>query len=445
MPKHSKLEGVTLIAKFVALGQLMEYHVREEWLLEPNGSTSPAVDIAWFKDAEQTFPLFIFEIESAMTNSMTYNPMKVFTKPNEQLEKPLFFFQIVLSGGNNSTRVRDLKAQYGTYNYRIYNFSKNEFQQFLIDLISQHRRLTERFPISKFIDFVIQAGWTDIDVDAVIQHMEKIGVEKRSGLFLSSIVHLAAYYPALLPVCTKCIERFQKEYYDDEWNLIFHTFIGDKFFYPIHQGLIFHYNKDLYKKHKAFKDFQNWQEHNAHIKMIGPYFGLSQDYDQFLIWGTGGYFTLLVLLFENNPGITIYICQELAAIIRKSRPEYRIVNLAWLMHILPNNKDGEKLYRTLVLQAFAELKCFSIAHILNPPFLNDSYEYETSFAQIKEACPSFEEFTTLLCSIPTKRQVDVGALACRILTSYKDPDAATDIVVALLNMKHEQQKSTSPA
>jgi hypothetical protein len=123
MPEHKLKKGIDFINGIKELGTLLDYHVQLETPVSTEKENSPAVDIAWFKEENQKFPLFIFEVESTASNGMTYNPMKVFSKRNEQFEKPLFFFQVVLKGGQESSRIEDLKNQFGNYNYRIYRTS----------------------------------------------------------------------------------------------------------------------------------------------------------------------------------------------------------------------------------------------------------------------------------------------------------------------------------
>ena len=144
MPEHKLDTGINFIDGINELGLILGYHTQTEKTVDMTKQNSPAVDLAWFKEENQKFPLFIFEVESSATNGMTYNPMKVFSKKNEKFEKPLFFFQLVLNGGQDSSRVDDLKETYGTYNYRIYRISTGESQKFLFDIIEQHRRISQK-------------------------------------------------------------------------------------------------------------------------------------------------------------------------------------------------------------------------------------------------------------------------------------------------------------
>src|SRR4051812_44557182 len=119
MGEHKLETGINFIEGLKQLGSIMGYHIQSELSLDSSTHHSPAVDLAWFKEKNQKFPLFIFEVESAATNGMAYNPLKVFSKKNEKFEKPLFFFQVILKEGQNSAKVNDLKEMFGTHNYRV--------------------------------------------------------------------------------------------------------------------------------------------------------------------------------------------------------------------------------------------------------------------------------------------------------------------------------------
>lgn len=179
MSFHKLERGQYYIEWIKALGKILEYHVQLELPVEhENLDRSPAVDIAWFKEKGQRFPLFIFEVESAATNAMAYNPLKVFSKRNEKFEKPLFFFQVIVNRGQSSSRVKDLREQFGSYNFRIYRFSTNEKQSFLFDVLAQHRRLSGKLKVSELFHFIIKDNWLGINLDELALHIEKLEFER---------------------------------------------------------------------------------------------------------------------------------------------------------------------------------------------------------------------------------------------------------------------------
>jgi hypothetical protein len=78
MADHKLPAGKQLIQGIAHLGTVLGYHVKKEFPVdEPTYGESPAVDVAWFSQKGNRFPLFIFEVESKATNGMTNNPLKV--------------------------------------------------------------------------------------------------------------------------------------------------------------------------------------------------------------------------------------------------------------------------------------------------------------------------------------------------------------------------------
>ncbi len=62
MSEHKLPPGKRLIAGLTALGEALGYHVQQEFPVDRKRTrNSPAVDLAWFMEAGQPFPLFIFE------------------------------------------------------------------------------------------------------------------------------------------------------------------------------------------------------------------------------------------------------------------------------------------------------------------------------------------------------------------------------------------------
>ena len=121
MADHKLLAGKQLIEGIAQLGVVLGYHIEKEFPVDqPIYGESPAVDVAWFSHKGNRFPLFIFEVESKASNGMTNNPLKIYAQENRVFEKPLFFFHVVAHGGLHSSRPRNLEAQYGKNNYRIY-------------------------------------------------------------------------------------------------------------------------------------------------------------------------------------------------------------------------------------------------------------------------------------------------------------------------------------
>lgn len=95
MADHKLASGKQVIDNLLALGTILGYHTEKEFPLEGSFRNNQVIDVAWFSEKGQEFPLMIFEVESRPSNTIANNPMKIYGKPNYKLEKPLFFFHIV--------------------------------------------------------------------------------------------------------------------------------------------------------------------------------------------------------------------------------------------------------------------------------------------------------------------------------------------------------------
>lgn len=431
MPEHKLDTGINFIDGINELGLILGYHTQTEKTVDMTKQNSPAVDLAWFKEENQKFPLFIFEVESSATNGMTYNPMKVFSKKNEKFEKPLFFFQLVLNGGQDSSRVDDLKETYGTYNYRIYRISTGESQKFLFDIIEQHRRISQNFDPFRVISFLLQSKWIEYDLTSLANHIESLDFEKESGLLLSSYVLLASHYKELIPILTEYLIKIHIDFYSNLNRVKYSNYIGNTWCFPIHLGIIYASSNNLSVKDRTVTQLKDWQENNSHLTMIGPHFGLSYDYDEFIIWGSGGLFGILASLFFDNNDIRLYFASQLKKIIDETNTKYAITNILWLLHIIPPIEES-KIFFNYAIKAINKIGSFSIESFWNPPFLTHDENYIDIFMEQSDKKFDFQNYIALIKSKPKHDKVLGIQTACRLLTNdYYDEEMNKNIISAI--------------
>lgn len=432
MPEHKLKKGIDFINGIKNLGNLLGYHVELETPVTTEKNNSLAVDIAWYKEENQKFPLFIFEIESSASNGMVYNPLKVFSKKNEQFEKPLFFFQIVLRGGQDSSRIEDLKNHFGNYNYRIYRTSESEEKKLILNILDQHRRLTQELDIINIANYLIDAEWIEIDIEQVANHIVSLEFEKNSGDLLSSFVVLSTMNKAFASLTLNLLEDIHIDFFSNLSRINYKTYLGNSWCFPIHLGMIYSSIDDLYKREKIVNQLKYWQEKNSYMTMIGPHFGLSRDYDEFLIWGAGGLFGLLSFLFYDNDEIRIYFAKELFKIIDKLKEEYKIINLLWVLHIIPVSEKGEKLFKRVKTE-MKRIDCFSIDSFKTPPFFNADEEWLEEFTRKNDSFPKFNELQKYLKSINEIEGIERFKVACRFLSNDYISDEMIEQITAYNN------------
>ena len=191
MPKHILAPGIDVIDGIAVLGEVLGYRVVGEHPVSTSGRAPSAVDVAWFGDDGQEFPLMIFEVETRPTNAMAFNPLKVFAVSNEEFEKPLFFFHIVVSRGKHSEKIRLLQEQFGKHNYRNYRMATGDRERLIRDILSQHRRIRNGISIPSLLRGLSGDFWRSTDVEMVLRHIETLDFESRSGNILREYAQLS--------------------------------------------------------------------------------------------------------------------------------------------------------------------------------------------------------------------------------------------------------------
>lgn len=393
MAKHTLPYGVEIINKLFKLGQLLGYHCEKEYPVDSENES--AVDVAWLFEPEQKYPLFIFEVESKTTNSIPANPLKIFGETNQKFEKPLFLFHLLLTGGQESGKIQQLERTYGTYNYRIYRFSLEEEIKLIKDILSQHRRLTNRVKIVELIEEII-ASWKEIDISLIILHIEELEYEKNTGTTLPAYAVLSKTIPLMRNHFIRKLKQkaetpnglFSFESYD--------SYLGTEWSIPIHLGMLSAFAEDAMKE-KYFLDFTNWQEKSYYLKQIGPSYGLSRDYDIFILGMSGAVLSLTAILFYKVAGAREYVSNELLDIIKKSdRFDFgaSIYNCIWLLHLCPDSENGRQ-YFEFVRNLVNENGGVPEILYLNPPIdfmgILEGDETIESFGNLIPI-PSWEEF-----------------------------------------------------
>jgi hypothetical protein len=343
MAEHKLSYGKKIIDKLYKLGRLLNYHCEKEYPVDQDNDS--AVDIAWLFEREQKYPLFIFEVESKTTNSIPANPLKIFGEANQKFEKPLFLFHLLLTGGQESGKIKQLERTYGTYNYRIYRFSLEEEINLIKDILSQHRRLTNQLKIKDLIIEILES-WKEIDINAIILHIEELGFERNTGTILPSYAVLSRTFPIIKP---HFIRRL-KENTENANGLFgfeaYGTYCGRQWSIPIHLGLLAAFANDG-QEEKYFTDFKYWQEKSSYLKQIGASYGLSRDYDLFILGISGAVLCLTAILFYKVSGAKEYVIGELMDIIKKSgryNLSANLNNCIWLLHLTSNSDTGKEQF-----------------------------------------------------------------------------------------------------
>ena len=330
MPLHQLPEGMQVIEDLEALGESLDYVTSREHTV---GRTGAAVDLAWFGAGDQRVPLMIFEVESSASASMVNNALKVFSQDVEDFVKPLFFFHILLSGGPDNERIAGMRRTWGTYNYRVYRLNDEpEAQRLVLDILGQHRRVISTINLLMLASALRAPSWSKVNFVNVFEVAESL---QFSANYLWVLAQLAARNLSMQPLFT---ERLRKQYLDDEeYPGSYGAYLGSN--YPPILEIPLLVGSGAIPDEQGVEFLATWQRGRWGLSMIGPHFGLSRQYDDFIIGGAPLIYAVAAILCRKGGRLTkAWIVKELSALIDgedavRIQLEYTTAARIWLLHI----------------------------------------------------------------------------------------------------------------
>ncbi|WP_434779061.1 hypothetical protein [Neisseria sp. Ec49-e6-T10] len=428
MANHKLTAGKQLIEGIVQLGSVLGYHVEEEFPVdESSHGESPAVDVAWFSQKGNRFPLFIFEVESKATNGMTNNPLKVYAQENREFEKPLFFFHIVAQGGSHSVRPRNLEAQYGKNNYRVYLVGSNTANELIKDVLTQHVRVRNNVNYFALHDLFTSELWLKkVDYPQLLMHAVKLGLSKEN--VISSYVTISRHDSRIFADLIELITADSKENFA---NTNLDSCLGAQWGIPIITALLCGLSKDPKYWSSLLLE---WQRNSCYMPMITPRFGLSSDYDEFILGLAPQLITLCIALSFKHEDI----CLEFVGVLTQTLDRVGIcwagLNSAiYLLHISSaiNSSDSFEKAKSYLL----DFKALSEENVFLPPsavsvITGDFKDYFQQGEIIK--IPEIKQFAEQCMKRYQKEKINTEAMALRAL----DDDSyifewSTDLLIAL--------------
>ena len=330
MPPHSLPAGLQVLSDLEELALALGYSVVREHVVAGTGA---AVDLAWFAADDRRVPLMIYEIESSASASMANNAMKVFSKDVDDFVKPLFFFHLLLSGGADNARIAALRRTWGTYNYRVYRLNDvPEISRLVSDILGQHRRVTGTLDIVRLMSALWAPTWVLIDVERVFEVIERLDFDAN---YLGDLTRLAARDTRMHDLYSG---RLRRRHLDNEaYPGTYDTYLGDNFSSLIEIALLAS-TGDI-SDEVATELLDAWQ-HRGSIPMdtIGPYLGLSVDYDQFILGAAPYVMAVSAALLSGKLSAKEWIACELAALIERLDEmgvprRFTTCGRIWLVHI----------------------------------------------------------------------------------------------------------------
>ena len=307
MPLHTLPAGRAVIQSMRSLGLALDYEVELERSI---GNAGAAVDVAWYAAGDRSVPLMIFEVESSASSSMANNAMKVLARDVSDFAKPLFFFHVLLQGGKDNDRIAQLRSQWGMHNYRVYRLNDNgEVQRLFIDILAQHRRIHDSLSLAAIDDVLHQDVWIDVDRSSALDALQEYGFQAAYVRDLakgsSRSIGARRYYLGHLLRIVNCETASDHSY---------SGYVGRTYGQLLEIGMLAA-ARDLPDKGAA-QMLEAWQVRTGYgMRMIGPTFGLSRDYDTFVFGSAPFLYGLLGLLSRDRPTTFAWCVSDLASLL----------------------------------------------------------------------------------------------------------------------------------
>ncbi len=376
MPKHKLRDGRNLIKGLAELGSALGYTVKEEVPVVVRRTRPPAIDIAWFREEGQDFPLMIFEVESRATNSAANNAVKVFGQPNERFQKPLFFFHLFLSSGGETSRLETLRFQFGSHHYRTYSLDQRDSTLLVTDVLSHHRRLSRQLDIERLASALNGDSWHDVELDVVLKHAEAEGFDAR---FLIRYCELGRSIPHFREHYLRLVEELGASDLDTPASSNYDSHIGYWWNQPLHIGLLAVHRPD---KCDYLNSLQHWQKNSSGLTRIGPHFGLSRDYDDFLLGIAPAFLALLAALLSSVPNAGRYVAdlyRPLLDHLQQAPMEASFGLALWLLQVAASMRDAERY--EFARKYVNHRGGVSASLIYNPPSLVQFSEFDEAWSE----------------------------------------------------------------
>ncbi|WP_148236437.1 hypothetical protein [Intrasporangium calvum] len=308
---------------------------------------SAAVDLSWTAAASNDAPLFVFEVESTPSTGLANNALKVYGSPLEELVKPLFFFHLVLSGGQDNERIRNAQRLFGQHNYRIYRLTDGTpAPDLALDILRQHRRVSRNLDLWSTATALMEPGWGGLaTVFAVLELAEQLRFE---SAYLCDYARLSMEDPAYVGLFARRVRTLSerpeangpegREASNPRPRDGYGGGPGDYISGLLETGI------RIYAGDLADEDgpaaFETWMTSCGFgQRMIEPSFGLSRDYDGYVIGTAPIHYALTAALLKRHPRSHEWVIRDLANLLegefdRGLRPRFRLPAVLWLAHIL---------------------------------------------------------------------------------------------------------------
>jgi hypothetical protein len=150
------------------------------------------------------------------------------------------------------------------------------------------------------------------------------------------------------------------------------------------------------EKNRFLDSLRHWQERSTNYSMIGPHFGLSQDYDEFVLGISPALFALIAAVWGGSSRARDYIADQVGIILKavlEAPNRVSFFTSIWLLHITAgaSNDHAYEFTRSFINQhGGVSAKC-----LYRPRFLfalDEETEWDEDFKEAAVLVPDRNQF-----------------------------------------------------
>ncbi|HMN61017.1 MAG TPA: hypothetical protein PJ988_11665, partial [Anaerolinea sp.] len=212
MGEHKSAKTLEIVQFLKEIGECLNYVVKIEDKMFPGKRTSPILDLTWRRYENQRSPIFIFEIDSTPEKSASDNALKIFSKPTEQFQKPLFFFHVFVKQKNQTDRIDSLKSEYNKSNYDVYLLSiHGSSSKLLYDILEQHFKIDKFVDLQNLLILLEERNPLNVKTEVILEKLIQLDFDKIPGTgFLSTLESFLIHkeYKFIKPFYCNYLKRY---------------------------------------------------------------------------------------------------------------------------------------------------------------------------------------------------------------------------------------------
>lgn len=380
------------------MGLTLGYYVKSEYKMKEEGFGSQAIDVAWFNDNSNEFPLMIFEIESTTNNSIINNPANVFGKDSKTFEKPLFFFHIIMNSSKESEKYSDMYGLFGKYNYDIFRINNGDMNNLIIKIISQHRRINSSVRLENMLHMLLSESeiLESLNLRDLLVVLELLIHEQES-------YHIGQVYANMSLIHKEFIKEyiaFLKRFIVNERlsNLSYESYEVSIVSDAINIGLLCYDEECAMGCLKLSEMLYQFQNKYDHFKTIDYLPGLNYDYDIFIQDYVSFYLAVIFLLVERCLDARKFILSIATDILKKINKDDDYVTAHHVSWVLIMSASSEAF-----IDEFEEVKSIVNSNggineliLYGPSTTNDYHNCLVYSESEKVFVPSVDEYKSRL-------------------------------------------------